>query len=103
MPHFRGCSGELNRAPRAYHSGDFEEIGWILQRLRRAPRRAAAGRRVSLGGNALLRWAGEAGDDARERRGGGRDLRRRWTWPPPARPSTAASTGWSIRACSWPR
>ena len=31
VPHFRGCSGELNRAPRAYHSGDFEEIGWILQ------------------------------------------------------------------------
>ena len=32
VPHFRGCSGEINRAPRAYHSGDFEEIGWILQR-----------------------------------------------------------------------
>ena len=34
VPHFRGCSGEINRAPRAYHSGDFEEIGWVLQRLR---------------------------------------------------------------------
>ena len=34
VPHFRGCSGEMNRAPRAYHSGDFEEIGWILQRIR---------------------------------------------------------------------
>ena len=43
VPHFRGCSGELNRAPRAYHSGDFEEIGWILERLRAAPGRAAAG------------------------------------------------------------
>ena len=31
VPHFRGCSGELNHAPRAYHSGDFAEIGWILQ------------------------------------------------------------------------
>lgn len=64
VPHFRGCSGELNRAPRAYHSGDHEEIGWILQRLRlRAggPVRAAG---VSLGGNALLRWAAEAGDTA---------------------------------------
>ena len=30
LPHFRGCSGELNLAPRAYHSGDFEEIGWML-------------------------------------------------------------------------
>lgn len=23
VPHFRGCSGKVNRAPRAYHSGDF--------------------------------------------------------------------------------
>jgi len=64
VPHFRGCSGELNRAPRAYHSGDFEEIGWILDRLRQqhgAPLLAAG---VSLGGNALLRWAAEAGDSA---------------------------------------
>jgi uncharacterized protein len=60
-PHFRGCSGELNLAPRAYHSGDFEEVGWILARLRQrspAPLLAAG---VSLGGNALLRWAEEAG------------------------------------------
>ena len=64
LPHFRGCSGELNHAPRAYHSGDFEEIGWILQRLRslRSTPLLAAG--VSLGGNALLRWAEEAGDSA---------------------------------------
>ena len=33
VPHFRGCSGELNRLPRAYHSGDSAEIDWILQRL----------------------------------------------------------------------
>jgi uncharacterized protein len=64
MPHFRGCSGELNRAPRAYHSGDFEEIGWLLARLaaRHGAPVLAAG--VSLGGNALMRWAGEAGDSA---------------------------------------
>ncbi len=68
LPHFRGCSGELNHAPRAYHSGDFEEIGWILQRLRteahplsRGPMLAAG---VSLGGNALLRWVEEAGASA---------------------------------------
>ena len=30
VPHFRGCSGELNLAPRAYHSGDFAEIDWFL-------------------------------------------------------------------------
>lgn len=64
VPHFRGCSGELNLAPRAYHSGDFEEIGWVLRRLRErgtAPLRAVG---ISLGGNALLRWAEEAGDAA---------------------------------------
>lgn len=64
VPHFRGCSGELNRAPRAYHSGDFEEIGWVLQRFRllHPGRIVAAG--VSLGGNALMRWAGEMGQAA---------------------------------------
>ena len=64
VPHFRGCSGELNRAPRAYHSGDFEEIGWILQRLRAASSAPLLAVGVSLGGNALLRWAQEAGDSA---------------------------------------
>ena len=64
VPHFRGCSGELNRGPRAYHSGDYEEVGWILQRLRArhgVPLYVAG---VSLGGNALLRWAEEAGESA---------------------------------------
>ena len=98
VPHFRGCSGEINVGPRAYHSGDFEEIGWVLRRLRagqdavargEAPERRAgppqASERplggqqghevpsvgapivvvgVSLGGNALLRWAEEAGGTA---------------------------------------
>jgi hypothetical protein len=62
LPHFRGCSGELNRQPRAYHSGDSDEIDWILQRLHtlneHRPLHAAG---VSLGGNALLKWAGERG------------------------------------------
>lgn len=64
VPHFRGCSGELNQGPRAYHSGDYEEIGWILSRLRaqHGGRLIAVG--VSLGGNALMRWAGEAGTQA---------------------------------------
>ncbi len=64
VPHFRGCSGELNLAPRAYHSGDFEEIGWILERLRAAHGRPLLAAGVSLGGNALLRWAQEAGGTA---------------------------------------
>jgi len=57
---FRGCGGELNRLPRAYHSGDAQEIDWILRRLRNGTGRLhAVG--VSLGGNALLKWLGETG------------------------------------------
>ncbi|TAH40176.1 MAG: alpha/beta fold hydrolase, partial [Betaproteobacteria bacterium] len=54
VPHFRGCSGAPNRLARAYHSGDSEEIDWILQRLHRCAGSAplfATG--VSLGANAL--------------------------------------------------
>jgi uncharacterized protein len=64
VPHFRGCSGELNHAPRAYHSGDYEEIGWVLARLREQHRGPILATGVSLGGNALLRWAAEAGGAA---------------------------------------
>jgi hypothetical protein len=66
LPHFRGCGGELNRLPRAYHSGDSAEIDWMLRRLA-----AEAGSSllhamgVSLGGNALLKWLGERGPAAR--------------------------------------
>ncbi len=64
VPHFRGCSGELNLAPRAYHSGDHEEIGWILQRFRKQHAGPIVAMGVSLGGNALLRWAQESGSEA---------------------------------------
>ena len=63
-PHFRGCSGELNLAPRAYHSGDFEEVGWLLAQCRAAHAGPMLAVGVSLGGNALMRWAEEAGDEA---------------------------------------
>lgn len=64
VPHFRGCGGEVNAGPRAYHSGDYEEIGWILARLRREHRGPIMAVGVSLGGNVLMRWAAEAGDTA---------------------------------------
>lgn len=64
VPHFRGCSGELNQGPRAYHSGDYEEIGWILQRMRQRHTGPIVAVGVSLGGNALLRWAQEMGSAA---------------------------------------
>ena len=70
VPHFRGCSGTLNLAPRAYHSGDHEEIDHLLRKFKRVvdaqsrPGLLAAG--VSLGGNALMRWAGELGQSAQK-------------------------------------
>lgn len=64
VPHFRGCSGELNHAPRFYHSGDAEEINWILRRLSACRIGDDPGKLyavgASLGGNALLRWLGES-------------------------------------------
>jgi uncharacterized protein len=66
VPHFRGCSGEINLAPRAYHSGDWQEVGWILERFRARHGGPLYAVGVSLGGNALLRWAEEAGDTARQ-------------------------------------
>ncbi|MGE5650627.1 MAG: YheT family hydrolase [Bacillota bacterium] len=68
VPHFRGCSGEMNQAPRFYHSGDAQEVDWVIRRLvaqgkkDRASKFYAAG--VSLGGNALLRWLGESQHEA---------------------------------------
>ena len=64
VPHFRGCSGELNHGPRAYHSGDFEEIDWILRRLQAGHAGPLVAVGISLGGNALMRWAGELGSSA---------------------------------------
>jgi predicted alpha/beta-fold hydrolase len=61
--HFRGCSGEPNRHARAYHSGDSDEADWILRRIAQEAPVLAAG--VSLGGNVLLKWLGERGDDAK--------------------------------------
>jgi len=65
VPHWRGCSGEPNRLPRAYHSGDHEEAGWLIEQVARRCRNApvfVVG--VSLGGSALLNWLGRAGHDA---------------------------------------
>jgi len=64
VPHFRGCSGEMNWAPRAYHSGDYEEIGWMLNRFREQHHGPMFAVGISLGGNALMRWGGEMGNAA---------------------------------------
>jgi predicted alpha/beta-fold hydrolase len=61
IPHFRGCSGEPNRTPRAYHSGDSEEIGFLLNRVS-SPGEKLFAIGISLGGNAMLKWLGEQGE-----------------------------------------
>lgn len=61
--HFRGCSGEPNRLARSYHSGDTGDIAFFIKTLRRRePGAALAAVGYSLGGNALLKWLGEAAD-----------------------------------------
>lgn len=64
IAHWRGCSGEANRTPRAYHSGDSAEVDWILRRLAAEAKRKIDVIGISLGGNALLKWLGEQGDAA---------------------------------------
>jgi predicted alpha/beta-fold hydrolase len=63
--HFRGCSGEPNRLPRAYHSGDSDEADWVLRRVHASyPGAALHAVGVSLGGNVLAKWLGERAEDA---------------------------------------
>jgi predicted alpha/beta-fold hydrolase len=66
VPHFRGCSGEPNRLPRAYHSGDHEELDAMLAavRARVAPETVVYVAGVSVGGSVLLNWLGRSGSDA---------------------------------------
>lgn len=63
--HFRGCSGEPNLLPRAYHSGDSDEGDWVLRRVHaRWPQARLFAAGVSLGGNMLAKWLGERAEDA---------------------------------------
>lgn len=59
---FRGCSGEINRLARAYHSGCTEDLEEIYQCLRqRSGARPMVFAGFSLGGNVLLKWLSEIG------------------------------------------
>ena len=59
VPHFRGCSGELNWQPRFYHLGDTSDITWILEQLKSRNYEQVFAIGVSLGGNAILKFLGE--------------------------------------------
>jgi predicted alpha/beta-fold hydrolase len=58
--HFRGLSGEPNRLPRGYHSGETADLDFIVNLLHSREtdlHLSAIG--YSLGGNVLLKWLGE--------------------------------------------
>jgi len=62
---FRSCSGEQNRLPRFYHSGDTADLDAVVRRLiAREPEVRLGFVGVSIGGNALLKWLGELKTDA---------------------------------------
>lgn len=66
LMHFRGAGKELNRLPRAYHSGDTADLDFLIKTLdEREPATHKAVVGVSLGGNILLKWLGEQGSQSR--------------------------------------
>ena len=61
---FRSCGSELNRTRRFYHSGETGDLSFVLERIvREFPSSPLALAGVSLGGNVLLKFLGERGDD----------------------------------------
>jgi uncharacterized protein len=64
---FRACSGEMNRLPRFYHAGETEDLHHVVRHLRqRSPGVPLAVIGFSLGGNVLLKYLGERGEQARD-------------------------------------
>ncbi len=60
---FRSCSGEMNRQPRFYHSGETSDLDWVFRKLSaRFPKAPFFIVGFSLGGNVLLKWLGEVGE-----------------------------------------
>jgi uncharacterized protein len=63
--HFRSCSGEVNRSRRMYHSGDTEDLDFVMVGLTsREPQVRVGLVGVSLGANVMLKWLGERGEGA---------------------------------------
>ena len=61
---FRSCGSEPNRTRRFYHSGETTDAALVLERVSREyPTSPLAIAGVSLGGNVLLKFLGERGND----------------------------------------
>lgn len=63
VPHYRGCSEELNRRPTFYHAGQTEDMTFIINEVRLRTNKEVFAIGVSLGGNALLKYLGEHPDN----------------------------------------
>ena len=66
--HFRDCGDYRNRLPRRYHAGETNDLQYFLEKLQETVESAENSGPVvavgySLGGNVLLKYLGEAGDD----------------------------------------
>ena len=66
--HFRDCGDYRNRLPRRYHAGETNDLRYFLETLQESPESAEnsgpmVGVGYSLGGNVLLKYLGESGDD----------------------------------------
>jgi len=60
LMHFRNCSTEVNRLPRAYHSGDTADLSFFINHLKQLyPNRPLVAVGFSLGGNVLAKYLGE--------------------------------------------
>lgn len=82
---FRGCSGEPNRLLRQYHSGETGDLAAVVDRLAtEEPARPIVLAGFSLGGNQLVKWLGERGDDL----------------PAPVRAAVAVSVPFDLEACA---
>jgi predicted alpha/beta-fold hydrolase len=83
--HFRSCGGEVNRSLRMYHSGDTADLEFVVSCLAtREPRLRVGLIGVSLGGNVILKWLGERGEQA----------------PPHVVAAAAISTPFDLAACA---
>ncbi len=81
----RGLSGEPNRLPRRYHSGETGDVAQVVARLvAERPGRPLGLMGFSLGGNIAAKWLGERGD----------------ALPPELRAAAVVSVPWDLARCA---